>query len=58
MWCDKVDNVVTLGRWLSEQGVTANWDAADYWYYFEKPHKWSEEWADLQAELLEDEFAA
>ena len=43
-WFEHVDNVTQLGAAL----VTAGFDAGQLQGYYERPHRWTHEWAALQ----------
>ena len=60
MWCDDPANLALLIRYLDVQGQLNGWRPDDYAYFLEKPHKWQQEYDELQAELalMEREQAA
>ena len=58
MWSDDPDQLATLARWLTEQGITETWEPGDWAHYMEHGHRWTQEWNDMQAELLEERYAA
>ena len=53
MWCDDPGNLATLARWLGEQALTNGWEYDDWAYFMEKGHKWTAEWNDMQAAVVE-----
>lgn len=42
-WFSHHDNLITLGRVLVDEGMTAE----ELLYFFEKPWKWEEKWEEL-----------
>jgi hypothetical protein len=45
MWYENFANVLQLAHWLADEGRLET--VAETLYYFSKPWKWSDEWAEM-----------